>query len=204
MWCGVWGDPGVHGVKCGVTWGMWGGVWGDLGACGGTWCRMWGDLQASSPKHPGILTPAVYFLKNHSVVRGEKSVAAVCPAGTCLARPTRRAVSDQRPGTCVGCSPVTPFSLEGPWLLVCLPAPHLGFPGTSHSPALVCYSGAEGENRTGQDPLPQGWGAGGTTRTTNTHRFDPGLLPLSCFLTSLSFCFMYCSLYHKHHISVDL
>lgn len=20
-WCGVWGDPGVHGVKCGLAWG---------------------------------------------------------------------------------------------------------------------------------------------------------------------------------------
>lgn len=150
---------------------------------------MWGALGASSPKHPGILTPPVYFPKNRSTVRGEKSVVAAGPVSTCLARSIRRAGSDQRPGTCVGCCPISPLSLEGPWLLTCLPAPDFGFPGPV-VPSFGLLLGAEGERRTGQTPPPpQARGAGETTGTTNIHRCDPALLPLSCFVTSLSFAF---------------
>lgn len=64
--------------------------------------------------------------------------------------------------------------------------------------------GRGGEQDWTDPPPPQAQGAGRTTGSTNTRWFDPTLLPLSCFLTAASFCFLCCSLHHKHRVSVDL
>lgn len=193
-----WGDRG-HVFGMGVTQGYVVECGVSLGAPGEEWGGPTGHVVRSvgcprEPLLPNTLESSLRLLHPPKTAprSGVRKVWSSRPVSTCLARSIRRAGSDQRPGTCVGCCPISsPLSLEGPWLLDPPPAPDFGFPGPV-VPSFGLLLGAGGERRTGQTPTSPGPGAGETTGTTNIHRCDPALLPLSCFVTSLSFAFCTC------------
>lgn len=116
---------------------------------------MWSNPGASSPKHPGMHTPDLYFLKHRAWSRVRKVWSQPALLVRAWQDPSEGLFQTRGPGP-VWLLPRHPILTRGTLASGPPPHPQLWFPRGPWFPGFGLLLGAEEESRTGQTPhLPR-------------------------------------------------